>query len=139
MSSGKPKVLLVSSCRFSLISHKLGTFSSDVYCHFQDMISGKPLTKYTDGVSGTINLHSIVWPLGTAKVGCRRTKNGWLSIWEGALKFFKLVQVFLFVQIAVKKIQQIGPNVHLVQFGLILVNMAIKLQCSVHLYIQSAR
>lgn len=95
------KVLSVSSCRFSLISHKLGTFSSNVYCHFQDIIFVNPLTKYMNGVSGTIDLHSIVWPLGTAIVGCSRTKNGWLSIWEKGLTFFKLVQVFLSVQIAV--------------------------------------
>lgn len=51
-----------------------------------------------DGVSGcqsgsAKNLHSNVWPAGTAKSGCKKTKNEWLSIGKGTLssQLYKLV------------------------------------------------
>lgn len=70
------------------------------------MTVSKPLCAYEDGRfkkkhwgqwRSTKNLHSIIWPGGTAKVGCKKTINDYLSIWKGALNSncHKLVRLFL--------------------------------------------
>lgn len=84
------------SCRIRLYAEILGTARI-----LWIKMDGK-----AKGFRSTKNLHAIVWPVGVARNGCNKTKNGWLSKWRKAQNSHlnKLVLMFLLVWMGKKKV-----------------------------------